>query len=197
MEDITKYHGLCSLTVNKKNLNNIIFLDIDGVLVNRAVLIKKGDGHLDDGYHDFDDESLRNLEYIIDATNANIVISSTWRKRDLDWIREVFKLRGFKYYDKIIGETCRGYHFTTKELHAPRMYRGNEIDAWIRLYLENDESIENNENKLRYRYVIIDDDSDMLYWQRNNFIKTYFKTGLSKENALNAVKILTGFSIEE
>ena len=49
-----------------------------------------------------------------------------------------------------------------------------------------------NSNKLNedYTYVILDDDTDMLYWQRNNFIRTNYHRGISASNVKKAIKIL-------
>ena len=43
-----------------------------------------------------------------------------------------------------------------------------------------------------YKYVIPDDDSDMLDTQRNNFIHTDWKVGLTEENVNKAIEILNG-----
>ena len=191
--EITKYHGLYEPPSDDFKLNKIIFLDIDGVLVNRKILAKKNQ-LLNDNFHNFDQYCVKNLEYIVGMTNAYIVISSTWRKRDLNWLREIFKLREFKYWDKIIGETCRGYHFITKEKSELHFFRGNEIDAWIRQFVELDQDGEYVKDA-QYHYVIVDDDSDMLYWQKDNFIKTVFEIGLSEQNAIDATKILSGLNL--
>lgn len=194
MNKITKYHGLYKPPTKDFKLEKIIFLDIDGVLVNKKILKQKFKKN--QKYHDFDPDCLKYLENIIESTNAYIIITSTWRKRDIIWLRNIFKTRGFKFYDKIIGETCRGYHFKTKEYSTLNFYRGNEIEAWIELFLEKNNE-ENHLNNTKYSYVIIDDDDDILYWQRHNFIKVNGENGLSGENARDAVKILKGFKIEE
>lgn len=188
---ITEYHGLYKQPYEPFKLNKIIFLDIDGVLVNRAMMMKE---FREDDMHDFDPHCMKFLENIIDATDAWIVISSVWRKRDLEYLRQIFLLRGFKHWDRIIGETCRGYHFKTKEYIPLEFFRGNEIDAWIRLFVEMDKDF-NHVKDAQYHYVILDDDSDMLYWQRDNFVKTTFEIGLTEQNAKDAVKILSGFKI--
>lgn len=61
---------------------NYLFLDIDGVLNTGRYsnyLVENGLCETDaDGYL-FDPEAVQNLEYIIEATDAKIVITSTWR----------------------------------------------------------------------------------------------------------------------
>lgn len=66
---------------------------------------------------------------------------------------------------------------------TPRLesrFRGEEIDKWLK------------EKQKQYRYVILDDDSDMLDAQRNNFIHTDWKVGLTEENVSKAIRILNG-----
>ena len=47
-----------------------------------------------------------------------------------------------------------------------------------------------NELNVDYTYVILDDDSDMLYDQRNNFIQTHMYDGLSEDDVKKAIEIL-------
>ena len=41
-------------------------------------------------------------------------------------------------------------------------------------------------------YVILDDDSDMLYWQRNNYINVDQYVGLTPKQVYKATRFLTG-----
>ena len=146
----------------------IIFLDIDGVVCNQKCWKSRED---EDGHHIFDQNCLKLLEKIIEKTEAKIVISSTWRFLGLESLKDLFRLRGFKYYNQIIDITgednCR--------------LRGVEIYQWIEEFKKK-EKLES--------YVIIDDDSDMLYWQRNYFVKTNTYKGINGHNANKAIKIL-------
>jgi hypothetical protein len=63
-------------------MKNYLFLDIDGVLntgrysdylIENGLCETNADGYL------FDPEAVQNLEHIIDATDAKIIITSTWR----------------------------------------------------------------------------------------------------------------------
>ena len=56
--------------------------------------------------------------------------------------------------------------------------RGLEISEYI------------NKSGLVQNYVILDDDSDMLYIQKDHFIKTDTYKGLSEENVQQAIQIL-------
>ena len=167
-------------------ITGLIFLDIDGVLCTNSEFCLP---YLEDDNHPFNESCLRNLESIIDNANAHIVISSSWRKRDLDWIRGVFKLRGFKYPERIIGETMRAYQFVEKGCHLP-IGRGTEIKAWIDKFILYKEG-EGFVNK-PVPYVIIDDDRDMLLTQQYHFINTDTECGLDYDSSDKCIEILLG-----
>jgi len=175
----------------------IIFLDIDGVLnseefhkseigdhirmvAHANYINKESQGNVlsdKDIYIDhIDPRAVKHLQEIIDKTDAKIVLSSTWRKgRTYTALLEILKELNFT--GKIIDVTGTGCN---------ECYRGNEIYTWIK----------NNEKLLGYNYsdyknyVIIDGDGDMLWWQRNNFIKTSWKTGLERKHIVQSIKIL-------
>jgi hypothetical protein len=153
----------------------IIFLDIDGVLVTSADVRKN---YLPDLNHGFSQECVKNLDWLVEKNDAKIIISSSWRHGDLKYIQDIFKVRGFKNWKKIIGETERG-RCTTFAGGAVYSYcpRGVEIKHWL----------ENNDYD---SYVIFDDDLDMLIEQQNNFINTDFLVGLTMEQAILAQQIL-------
>jgi hypothetical protein len=147
----------------------VIFLDIDGVLN----VIPQGRDQYGSIFHpQFED----NLQYLIEQTKANIVISSTWRYSGLKVMQNMWRDRGLP--GNIINIT---------PIHFNSRYRGEEIDAWLK------------ENQVD-NYVIIDDDNDMLPEQMLNFVQTYgnhehtdavdFGYGLTKECTLKAIGIL-------
>ena len=123
--------------------HKIIFLDIDGVL---NVMSREFDefGQL------FNPIFVNNLAYIIEKTNAKLVISSTWRYSGLKQMVNMWKYRNLP--GEIIGITPDLY----KDVD-----RGDEIKAWLE---KNIDKVDN--------YCIIDDDEDMLTEQLNNFVKT-------------------------
>lgn len=88
-----------------------------------------------------------NLKWIIEETKAKIVISSTWRMSGLSVMQEMWKHRGLA--GEVIDVTP----------HIDICKRGEEIQFWL----------DNNEVS---NYVIIDDDTDMLDSQKNNFVRT-------------------------
>ena len=155
----------------------IIFLDIDGVLNCESAYLNGEcqyqewiweDGRKDH-YQRFCVRSKELLNKLIDETGAKIVISSTWRHSGIEFMRKVWEMEEMS--GEIIGITPS---LRTKGLHIPR---GIEIQY----YLENDLKFHHINWDLIIQqeymdrsgvenYIIIDDDSDMLYNQRNHFV---------------------------
>ena len=129
----------------------VIFLDIDGVLVNRKSLMEAS------GIHAKGDEScVAALNRIIGETDANIVVSSTWRTFGPMKMKDF--LHGWGVRARIIDCTPDLSRQEGK-LYIAKV-RGDEIQAWLDSYT-------------RYpveSFVILDDDTDMAPWA----------TGLSK-----------------
>lgn len=168
----------------------VIFLDIDGVLNSelfyrdkhnttkkpkRASTKSREDYQLDN----LDPNCISYLNDLIDKTGAKIVISSTWRMgNELDYLTDLLAKRGFK------GEVID----YTPILSHKGMVRGNEIHSWIE---DNCEKLCGSRLSADFReYVIFDDDSDMLYWQRNNFIHVDRWCGLTPNHCYKAQFIL-------
>lgn len=122
----------------------IIFLDIDGVL---NVI---GQGYDEYGQL-FHPHLVENLKYIVDQTEAKIIISSSWRSSGLKALEEMWRYRNLP--GEIIGHTPIDYSFLNN--------RGEEIEYMIDLYLEG-----------MTNYVILDDDDDMLENQISHFVQT-------------------------
>ena len=163
----------------------VIFLDIDGVLNHEAFYKERYekvmDGEkLNHPYSEIDSKSVANLNSLIEETNAKIVISSTWRHSGIDYCKDVLEFHGFK------GEIID----ITPNLRGQGCLRGNEILQWIR---DNHKLVGDYYNFTEY--VILDDDSDMLYWQRNNFLLIDRFVGLTMGNVFQAKKILNNGKI--
>lgn len=155
----------------------VIFLDFDGVITTKKSNYK------------LDKRKLDLLGEIINTSDAKIVISSSWRRNTIeDTIKYLSTISysvpfQFPFCDRIIGITIgitsRMYSF---KLQNPdkhyRVHRGLEIDK----YLDEHPEIK--------KYVILDDDSDMLLYQLKYFIKTDGIKGLSKSNVIKAIQIL-------
>lgn len=155
----------------------VIFLDIDGVL-NCESAYRNGecqyqewtweDGRKDH-YQRFCVRSKELLNKLIDETGAKIVISSTWRHSGIEFMRKVWKMEEMS--GDIIGITPS---LRTKGLDIPRgleiaYFLNNDLqfnhinwDKVIQQEYMDKSGVEN--------YIIIDDDSDMLYNQRKHFV---------------------------
>ena len=154
----------------------IIFLDIDGVLNHHGYFRTAKDKNERDP---IDPENVKALNKIIENTGAKVVISSTWRMfYDHKAIQRLLDAKGFE--GEVIGETPDIY--TEYKFNAPR---GCEIDLWIKNNMESPYSYR--------RYVIIDDDSDMLLQHKDHLILTDFTGGGLTENAAyRATRMLQG-----
>lgn len=183
-------------------MDKYIFLDIDGV-VNIPP------------YDKFNKRCLYNLYSILDNTGAEIIISSSWREGDIELTKASFIKHGFdpEYAKFIKGETCRGYKYVKQGSNLP-IVRGNEIKWYIDTHIKYpwhafpDRTKEFTEYRedgtfkmmrsrqlgVEYTYVILDDDTDMLYDQRHWFVNTDSHTGLTVIDAHSAIHILNSKS---
>ncbi len=123
-------------------MKSILFLDIDGVMV----LFGKGGIH--NGIHDhdpFDKDCVQVLNKIIDETNCDIVISSTWKRDfDLKQIQEIFSWNGVKKIPIGFTPEIDEKLLQDKEFEVIKC---REITKWL---LENDP-------KARYKWCAVDD----------------------------------------
>ena len=139
----------------------VIFLDIDGV-VNSEETLKRTKG----GILGIDPYLVSIFNRIIFATDAKIVLSSSWRhsKEGRDEVRQ--QIMDF------IDVTPRMPLLGGSET----MERGKEIKAWLDKHPEVE------------KYAILDDDSDFLPDQP--LFKTTWKKGLTEEIAKEVIKHL-------
>lgn len=160
-------------------MDKIIFLDIDGVL-NVYCSSRDKYGCI------FHQEFVDNLQHIVDETKAKIVISSSWRVDGIDVMRKMWEFRNLP--SEIIDITPDLYFTYSGPKGNDDYCRGDEIQLW----LDNNPEVIN--------YVIIDDDTDMLPTQMENFVRTSKNRkhpdsldigyGLTKGCAELAIKIL-------
>ncbi len=142
----------------------IIFLDIDGVLNSHRSWMAYNHLTFDEiekiNKHELDPVAVGNLHRIITETGSRVVISSAWRiTLDLEALRDIFEYYGWER-EWVIDVTPRDEH---------RAHRGTEIEMWM---MANVESFTN------FKYAIIDDDSDMLDWQKKRHVHTQYADGL-------------------
>lgn len=170
-------------------MNRYLFLDIDGVLnhekfyQNRFNLLKQHKEIPPYPLCEFDPFCVEQVNRILDETNANLVISSSWRfDKDL---KNILKKVGLKFDNFEITPYLCG------------QIRGLEIKKYIDDLLLSDEYKDKTTFNERMhpekviRYCILDDDSDMLYEQRNYFVQTNaYGSGLTKRLANKVIRIL-------
>ena len=160
----------------------IIFLDIDGILASIPYL-HKGKGLIDPSKC----ELLNQLE------DAEIVITSSWGY-DEGKTEQTLRKYGLKL--PIIGYTSK-IHYNNNWA-----CRGNEIEKWIleNMYAKKDgmgtkygyDYYRDHyyDGDITYEYVILDDDCDMLYGQKDHFLLINPYTGLTKRHINKMRKIL-------
>jgi len=146
----------------------LIFLDIDGVLDSDLWFKATDYDKKKQPLSMFSPKCVQLLNKILRRSEAKIVISSNWRlNHSLEDLRQLFSKLGV--LSEIIDVTP---DLCTKEKH---LVRGNEILHWCQA----------NEHRLgcpytRYKdYIILDDNTDMLYWHRKNFFRTDRYAGLT------------------
>ena len=147
----------------------VLFLDIDGVLNYNGCRERV------DGYYFVNDDKILLLKQILDATDAKVVLSSTWR---LGWIEgwESHKIHFEKLRDKLAEYDI---HFLSRTPVLKDGYRGKEIDDWLQHW--TGEPIES--------FVIIDDDADMKPYM-NRLVRTSWMKGLEQKHVDKAIKML-------
>jgi hypothetical protein len=128
-------------------------------------------------------ERIEWLNELCKDTGAVVVISSTWRLgKTAEQLQEVFDYAGGTF--KIID--------VTPNLRGEGCLRGNEIYQWIK---ENDKDLGVSYYNFK-NYVIIDDDSDMLLWQREHFFQTDSYSGLTPNTCYKIRKFFKNQHIE-
>lgn len=147
----------------------IIFLDIDGVLNIRSNISS----------NDVDAKCLRNLELVIKATGAKIVISSTWRLYPKSMKFLEGHLSSVEIWSEVIGVTPQVSIYGA---------RGREIIRWL----------DQNQNKEIEKFAVIDDDfsaenavdRNKQPWFYGQFFPTTMKDGLTVEIANKIIDYL-------
>lgn len=169
-------------------MTKIIFLDIDGVLNNiqRCQWLHENGargmgfgswGDLDKGNITqktvgWDPRNVEALWHIINETNADIVISSVWRKMtSLASIRSFFK--PFGDIPRIVGKTPTSQMIPDG---VPSKLRGDEVNFWLSQFPNIT------------KWVCLDDDGD--FHPENNLVKIDIEVGLTMEDAERAIEIL-------
>jgi len=150
---------------------NVIFLDIDGVIQSPRYCVAINEtGWLSA----FEPAAMHMVQRLVLDAKAKIVISSSWRIGATDrQLKQLFRCCGFK-------AIANAFHadWQTKQMNGFCVKRGDEIAEWLNRHQE----IEN--------YLILDDDSDMLDEQKENFVQTDAMNGMLLIHYDKARKIL-------
>lgn len=133
-------------------MKKILFLDIDGVLNSEETL-----KHYTRGDSQIDPYLTLLVRRIIEATGCEVVLSSSWRKGE----RTREEARNAVPFTDVTPSCCTGI-------------RGAEIYQYMNRRFSHEE-------RQNLRYAILDDDGDMLLWQKDSFFQTSFKTGITEE----------------
>ena len=151
----------------------IIFLDFDGVMVTdryQAQLTDSNSPLRDDYGAKFDPVCVENLRRIIDSTDADIVVISTWKmEMGLDDIQKMWDARQLP--GKVIGVTP----------DIDPVHRGNEIAAWLNAYGEE------------CQYAIIDDCPILDFFREEqlpHLFKVDERTGLDEKTVTKVIELL-------
>ncbi len=146
----------------------VIFLDFDGVISTYEMSWR------------IDPNKLMLLDKIVQATDAKIVVTSSW-KHGCDNVEEfkskIYTRRGSK---DIKDETPFGKFINQiYDITDGCGYRGEEVEKWL-----NNHEVEN--------YAILDDDSDFKNEQLFHFVQTDTYEGLTSREVKLCITILNG-----
>jgi hypothetical protein len=165
--------------------NKLIFLDIDGVLNNELWSKRRFEYDFSDNKYrrHFDPICVDNLNRITDNIGAEIVVSSTHRLtfKDVNEMKEELKNVGIT--GNVVDRTPFLQYNRNKNNITSSVPRGCEIKEWLDM---NSHLLPTEYWNFRH-YVILDDDSDMLYNQRFNFYHIDGYAGLSHRHAYKII----------
>ena len=160
-------------------MRKVIFLDIDGVLSPRWW---NSDKQSDNYGRLFDAKAVANLSKIIEETEADIVISSSWKNIGLVELQNMWRDRGLPGKIVDITPDYMSDELLLKEDSSNMDYlyeRGSEIQGWLLLHGDD-----------VGRYVIIDDMDDILPEQLSHFVQTDPEFGITIDDVKKIVHLL-------
>ena len=165
----------------------IIFLDFDGVLNTehyQNFLYHEGKPWQDKYGAFFDPEAVTQLNRIIDATNADIVVESSWKYLGLEAMQEMWEARNMsgRIIDITPSSVSDSWLLSANlEDVEPAMghCKGMEIASWL-----------SDNAKRGTKYVILDDEYVILDSQLPHFLLTNPYEGITEAIADKAISIL-------
>lgn len=119
-------------------------------------------------YDILDDEAIDLLKTIVESTNSEIVLSSSWRwyKESREKIKEQLQKHNLKFIDITPTRTDK------------TLKREEEIQNWLDSHPEV------------VNYVILDDEKISCESMKKHHVKTTFSRGLTIESTQTAIEIL-------
>lgn len=145
---------------NQAIFKSTIFLDVDGVLNCQRFCESEAFQNATNYFErKICQQRIELVSSLCRSIEAGVVVSSSWRKgRSIAELQAIFDSRGASF--TVIGKTA-----------SLTSGRGEEINHWLKLYLHPSFN----------RYVIIDDDGDILHCQLPHFFQTNDYDGLTQE----------------
>lgn len=154
---------------SKAQSKKVLFLDIDGVLNHHRSFSK--------GVH-IDNECVILLDKVLKAVpELDIVVSSVWRHHGVEKIQFLLKSTGARHAVRRVGN-CEFQNRVVDVTGRLNDIRGKEIQQW----LDHHPEVE--------RFVILDDDSDMLESQMPWLVQTDTDTGLMEHHIEKILELL-------
>ena len=163
----------------------VIFLDVDGVLnceTSKSYVITE-DGKILTG---IDKDKVKRLAWIVAATGADIVLTSSWRN---GW----YASNGFLFGSTALSNHAKylrnhlykkGKFFIRDKTLTSHKGRGEEIIIWLEMHPQTK------------AWVVLDDEEWSDFYEHDeimrHWVKTDYETGLTDEDATAAIQILKG-----
>jgi len=151
-------------------MKKLIFLDVDGVLNimsnSYRTFMKPYGQHIEP-------HLVQRLNYLIDKTNADVVVSSAWRVH-MDDLETQMVEQGFKHWHRVIGATPYG-----------GSNRGDQIKKWL------------EENEYYGLYCVLEDEPSDICGNKCRAISAMYVVhvdmaeGLSENDVSRAIGILS------
>lgn len=168
-----------------------IFIDFDGVLNterHHSELVGSGRKCSDQYGPLFDPVAVGNLKRIVDETEAEIVIISSWKLEGVERMIDLWNARKMPgvlvgcTLDCISGMDLLNVNLEDSAAFANLAGKGNEVKQWLK---------ENAPKRAdSYRYVILDDVPDFLPEQMENYIQVDPGVGITEEDAYKVIERL-------
>lgn len=148
----------------------IIFLDIDGVLINEQCRAN--------GFQSAHPACVKALNWLTHQSGASLVVTSTWRIRGYEYIQSAF--RRWHIDGEIIGMTpMLEFKPNSVWIGAGREF---EIRGWCERYLQHPLAE-------RLEYVILDDEPRLIGSLSDRLVQTTYHDGLTMEKARQALAL--------